>query len=229
MPDAAVAALTVLCLLYAARCSAARPETPAPPTQTAPESPTTKESAMPDGVQIERAQVDDPAWDAALDVTLAHFAKRFDAGDAVRVRPVEDPEGRRLPYLVDIHYGKRRGRVLVVDGAVQPPGGGAAAAHAYVQGRGGVAALPPSRHLIAELLGYFSVLDRDWLPWPNYSWDALDEPAKLMSVEPPRLETEGEHWTFVVQRMDPVGQGLAIEEGQATVTLSDEGIAVVTE
>jgi len=137
---------------------------------------------------IHREGDDSPEWAAAIDVTLAQFAKAIEKVGAtdVRVFPVEDPEGNRLPYLVDIRYGEQLGRVLIVDGAVVPPYGGMEAVQSYLA-KIGFPKTRISREFLCYLLAYHDAVGREWIRYPIWEWSDLDESFKMSGNQPPVL------------------------------------------
>jgi hypothetical protein len=137
---------------------------------------------------IHREGDESPEWAAAIDVTLAQFANAIEKVGAteVRVFPVEDPEGNRLPYLVDIRYGQQLGRVLIVDGAVVQPYGGMDAVQTYLA-RIGFPRNQISRQFLCYLLAYHTAVGREWIRYPFWEWSELDESFRLDGNQPPTL------------------------------------------
>ncbi|MBW2255226.1 MAG: YdcF family protein [Deltaproteobacteria bacterium] len=175
--------------------------------------------------RIIREGDDDPAWAQALDVTLSHFETLIDEAkpEEVRVFPVLDSGGERLPYLVDIRYGEQLQRVLVSDGkVVSGRRGGVAAAEAYLAHIG----FPKqriSREFLAVVLGYHRAVDRRWLPYPIWEWQELDQYFAVTGTGPPVLSYEEDGSArLVIQRrvhLDP----RVTEDRELEVYISPEG------
>ncbi len=140
-------------------------------------------------------------WDAAFDAALAHFdpmVRKLEAG-AVELRATRGPSGGSLPFLVDVLYLPNRGRVLVLDGAVALPGGGAEVASRALRQAGfpGEAVDP---WLLLELLAYCGVVDEQWSGYPTWSWEDAQLEVGLYGGAPPALTAGAEGATLRLQR-----------------------------
>lgn len=202
-------------VLWALLACTATPAAPPPPPEPAVTSVPT----------VHRPPAADPAWSAALNAAKTRFIPLATAAGAasLSVAPVEDPAGATLPHLVNVKYGEQLGQVLVVGGAIAP-GGGPAAATAYVRQLGGAGALPRSRELLAELAVWFRLVDRTWLPGPFYAWSDLDEPFDLRGDPAPALVVDPDGALHLeLSRTVATGEGDATRTEAVRVSVAADG------
>ncbi len=162
--------------------------------------------------RLRLAEGESPEWTRAMHVAAQRFlpvAARFEAPE-VTLAPVQDPTGARIPYLIDASYGPNRGRVLVVDDAIVERGGGVPAASTFLHTLG-FPAHPLSRELLIEILGYFGVVDSEWVPTPLYDWSDLDATFTERGDPPPTLTYHDGGATLRLSRAEPTGDGDTIQ------------------